>query len=180
MKYPFGSEPNTWVVFPVLSFTFTNEVTLQVPTSCCLSGSAAPADSAAHVRAAAIGIDHSAFMVLPPVFRHVASMTGSGPAAQSSQSLENIARGTRRSNGAIHPTIPHRRPVLDRPHQAVGMRSKKAIGQNAKSHSGRLCQVGPHGRRSCGSRRARKPATKVRFWPLAEVALLAGDVRCRG
>src|SRR4030095_7939492 len=101
MKYPFGSEPNTSVVFPVLSFTFTNEVTLQVPTSCCLSGSAAPADNAAHVRAAAIGIDNSAFMVLPPVFRHVPSMTGSGLAAQPSQSLENIARGTLRSRQFI-------------------------------------------------------------------------------
>src|SRR5262245_48892299 len=99
MKYPFGSEPNTWVVFPVLSFTFTNEVTLQVPTSCCLSGSAAPADNAAHVRAAAIGIDHSAFMVLPPVFRHVASMTGSGLAAQPSQSLEINVRINRQSWG---------------------------------------------------------------------------------
>src|SRR5215470_9764782 len=100
MKYPFGSEPNTSVVFPVLSFTFTNEVTLQVPTSCCLSGSAAPA---AHVRAAAIGIDNSAFMVLPPVFRHVPSITGSGLAAQPSQSLESIARGTRRSMGQFIP-----------------------------------------------------------------------------
>src|SRR5215510_12649237 len=103
MKYPFGSEPNTSVVFPVLSFTFTNEVTLHVPTSCCLSGSAAPADNAAHVRAAAIEIDHSAFMVLPPVFRHVPSMMGSGLAAQPSQSLENIARGTRRSMGQFIP-----------------------------------------------------------------------------
>src|SRR4029079_9042941 len=90
MKYPFGSEPNTSVVFPVLSFTFTNEMTLQVTTSCCLSGSAAPADNVPHVRAAAIGIDSSAFMVLPPVFRNVPSMTGSGLAAQLSQSLEII------------------------------------------------------------------------------------------
>src|SRR3954453_23167601 len=75
MKYPFGSEPNTLVVFPVLSFSFTNELTLQVPTSCCLSGSAARVDNVPHVRAAAIGIDDSAFMVLPPVFRHVLFMT---------------------------------------------------------------------------------------------------------
>src|SRR5215468_6483834 len=103
MKYPFESEPNTSVVFPVFSFTFTNEVTLQVPTSCCLSGSAAPADNAVHVSAAAIGIDNSAFMGLPPVFRHVPSVTGSGLAAQPSQSLENIARGTRRSMGQFIP-----------------------------------------------------------------------------
>src|ERR1700748_1173817 len=109
MKYPFGSEPNTSVVFPVLSFTFTNEMTLQVPTSRCLSGSAAPADNVPHARAAAIGIDNNAFMVLPPVFRNVPSMTGAGLVAQLSQSLEIIVRGTRRSVG--HPTIPHRRPV---------------------------------------------------------------------
>src|SRR6267143_1887794 len=103
MKYPFGSEPNTLVVFPVLSFSFTNEMTLQVPTSCCLSGSAAPADNVPHVRAAAIAIDNSAFIVLPPIFRHVPFMTGSGLAYQLSQSLKIIVRGTRRSVGQFIP-----------------------------------------------------------------------------
>src|SRR5436189_5875791 len=107
MKYPFGSEPNTLVVLPVLSFSFTNEMTLQVPTSCCLSGSAAPTDNVPHVRAAAIGIDNSAFMVLPPVLRHVLSMTGSGLAAQLSQSLEIVVLGTRRLMGnSSHNTAP--------------------------------------------------------------------------
>src|ERR1700730_4940943 len=93
MKYPFGSEPNNLVVFPVLSFSFTNEMTLQVPTSCCLSGSAAPADNVPHVRAAAIGIDNSAFMVLPPIFRHVPFMTGSGLAVRASKSLYGALGG---------------------------------------------------------------------------------------
>src|ERR1700754_771886 len=106
MKYPFGSEPNTLVVFPVLSFSFTNEVTLQVPTSCCLSGSAAPADSMPHVRAAANGIDNSALMVvLPPIFKNVPLQApGWSPSlAGASKSLY----GALAVYGAIHPTTPH-------------------------------------------------------------------------
>src|SRR5436305_7077750 len=63
--------PNTFtsVFRPVFSFSFRNETTVQVPTSCCLSDSAAPRDDAAHMRAAAIVMVGSAFMTAPSRFR---------------------------------------------------------------------------------------------------------------
>ena len=173
------------VVFPVLSFSFTNEMTLQVPTSCCLSGSAAPAVNVPHVRAAAIGIDNSAFMALPPVFQARSIYNGFWLAAQLSQSLKSCA-GHSAVSGAIHPTIRHRRPVrLTTPRRGhafekaqstemlratlkivpSGPRSCRRSARKPSSEAGPVAQyrTAAVGASACRALR-RKPGTNIRFW----------------
>ena len=95
-------------------------------------------------------------------------MTGSGLAAQPSQSLENIARGTRRSMGQFIPQYRTARSA----HEIMVGDPAEAVERESRGLWGKTGQRSLE-RSACLALLVRKPATKVRFWPLAEVDLVA-------
>jgi hypothetical protein len=102
-------------------------------------------------------------------------MTGSGLAAQPSQSLENIARGTRRSMGQFIPQYRTARSA----HEIMVGDPAEAVERESRGLWGKTGQRSLE-RSACLALLVRKPATKVRFWLIADIAGWAADVRFLG
>jgi hypothetical protein len=102
-------------------------------------------------------------------------MTGSGLAAQPSQSLENIARGTRRSMGQFIPQYRTARSA----HEIMVGDPPEAVERESWGLWGKTGQRSLE-RSACLALLVRKPATKVRFWPEAHGLAAGSNVRFRG